>query len=63
MEVIGDPNLSISPQPQGGSPYVGGWVLVQMLSNGVRSAPADGSVAYMSFYMDVGPTPSNNSPH
>lgn len=31
IEVLGDPNMSFSPQPQGGSPNVGGWILVKFL--------------------------------
>lgn len=31
IEVIGDPNLSMGPIPFGGSPNVGGWILVQFL--------------------------------
>lgn len=31
IEVIGDPNLSFGPMPMGGSPNVGGWILVQFL--------------------------------
>lgn len=30
-EVIGDPSLSLSPIPMGGSPNVGGWILVQFI--------------------------------
>lgn len=31
-EVIGDPNLSLGPVPMGGSPNVGGWVMVQFMA-------------------------------
>lgn len=31
-EVIGDPNQSLSPIPMGGSPNVGGWVMVQFMA-------------------------------
>ncbi len=31
MEVIGNPNQSLGPIPMGGSPHVGGWILVQFL--------------------------------
>lgn len=31
IEVIGDPSLSFGPMPVGGSPYVGGWILVRFL--------------------------------
>lgn len=61
IEVIGDPNQTISPVPMGGSPHVGGFVLVQFLaatSAGVTTviptAPAAGTVCAMSFYMEAG---------
>jgi hypothetical protein len=66
VEVIGDPNQSIAPQPQGYSAYPGGWILVQFLaptSSGVTTlvptAPADNSVVGMSFYVDAKFSPSN----
>lgn len=70
IEVVGDPNLSLAPQAQGGSPNVGGWILVQFLgatSSSVTTlipkAPADGSVVGMSFYVDARLSPSNISAH
>ena len=50
VEVIGDPNLSIANSniAQNG----GAWVLVQFLSNGVLTAPANNSVVGMSFFFD-----------
>ncbi len=66
VEVIGDPNQSIAPLPQGGSSHVGGWILVQFLAptsssvtTPVRTAPANNSVVGMSFYVDVRESPSN----
>jgi hypothetical protein len=59
IEVVGDPNTTFAPMPQGGSPNVGAWILVQMLSNGVLSAPVNGSVCGMSFYVDYRFSPSN----
>lgn len=59
VEVIGDPNQSIGPLPQGGSAHEGGWILVQFLSNGGATAPANGSVVGMSFYVDAKQSPSN----
>jgi len=56
LEVIGDPNASMSPIPRGGSPNVGGWVMVQCLSNGVPTAPKDGSVCGMSFVVEAAST-------
>lgn len=66
VEVIGDPNQSIAPQPMGGSPFVGSWILVQFLAatsasvtTKIPKAPVDGSVVYMSFYVDAKFSPSN----
>ena len=66
IEVIGDPNQSIAPQPQGPSAYPGGWILVQMLAptsagvtTAIPTAPADNSVVGMSFYVDAKFSPSN----
>jgi len=65
MEVIGDPNASFAPMPQGGSPFVGSWIMVQMLglpASGqvpVATAPATGSVVGLSFYVDAKFSPSN----
>lgn len=66
VEVIGDPNLSFAPQAQGGSPNVGGWLLVQFLAatsssvtTVIPTAPANGSVCGMSFYVDAKFSPSN----
>lgn len=60
-EVIGDPNLSLGPIPMGGSPNVGGWVMVQFtgatsssVTTPIATAPANGSVAGMSFYLEAG---------
>lgn len=66
IEVIGDPNQSLSPQPQGGSAHVGGWILVQFLAptsssvtTAIPTAPANNSVVGMSFYVDQRFSPSN----
>lgn len=77
VEIIGDVNQSIAPQPMGGSAYPGGWILVQFLAPTIASvattpavtnaffspfiptAPADGSVIGMSFYVDARDAPSN----
>jgi hypothetical protein len=73
VEVIGDPNQSFAPMPQGGSSYPGGWILVQFLaptiSTGayvspmIPTAPANGSVVGMSFYVDAKFSPSNVNAH
>lgn len=69
MEVVGDPNQSIAPQPQGvagyTSPHVGGWILVKLLglpASGQVPAvtkPTDGTTVGMSFYVDAKFSPSN----
>ena len=60
-EVIGDPSLSFNPKPFRGSPNVGGWVLVQFtgatsssVTTPIATAPANGSVCGMSFYVEAG---------
>lgn len=70
LEVIGDPNLSIAPAPQGGTDNVGGWILVQLLAptsssvtTPVATAPTAQSTLGMSFYMDVDLSPSNINSH
>lgn len=50
VEVIGDPNLMISNSAI--DPNAGAKVLVQFLSNGILTAPADGSVCGMTFNFD-----------
>jgi hypothetical protein len=59
LEVVGDPNQSIGPVPMGGSPHVGGWILVQFLAptsssvtTVIPTAPAQNSVVGMSFYLE-----------
>jgi len=60
IEVVGDANQSLNPVPVGGSPNVGGWVMVQFLAptgagvtTPVATAPADGQVVGMSFYVEA----------
>jgi hypothetical protein len=66
IEVIGDPNQSFSPMPQGTSPHVGAWVLIQFLAptsssvtTAIPTAPAAGSTVGLSFYVDQKFSPSN----
>jgi hypothetical protein len=61
MEVIGDANASLGPIPMGGSRNVGGWIMVQFLAPTnsstttlIPTAPADGSIVGMSFYVEAG---------
>lgn len=60
IEVVGDANQTLSPTPRGFSPNVGGWILVQLLAatsssvtTPVATAPADGTVIGMSFYVEA----------
>ncbi len=55
IEVIGDPNASIGPVPLGGSPNVGGWIMVQFLKG---STSAVTSALTMNSYTPAG---TNNS--
>lgn len=66
IEVIGDPNQTFSPSPQGGSAHPGAWILVQFLSatnssttTMIPTAPANNTVVGMSFYVDQRFSPSN----
>ena len=59
LEVIGDPNQTLNRIPMGGSPNVGGLIMVQFLAptsssvtTPVATAPAAGSVVGMSFIVD-----------
>lgn len=61
IEVVGDPNQSIAPIPQGGSPHTGGIILVQFLAptnssttTPIATAPIAGSVVGMSFMVEQG---------
>jgi hypothetical protein len=51
-ETIGDSNLSLGPTPVGGSPNVGGYVLLQCLLAGTVTAPADGTVLSVCLYLN-----------
>lgn len=61
IEVIGDPNVELGPVPQGGSGNSGGWILLQFLSNGVPTAPVDGSVCGLDFYLEFGSKSGGNN--
>lgn len=68
IEVIGDPNLSFGPIPMGGSPNVGGWLLVQFLAatsssvtTEIPTAPADNSTVGMSLYVEQAARVGGNS--
>ncbi len=64
IEIVGDPSLNLAPIPMGGSPNVGGWLLVQFLAPTINTgayvapmlptAPAAGSVVSLSFNVEAG---------
>lgn len=58
IEIVGDPNQTLWPVPQGGSPNVGGWIVLQTLAATdattttlVKTAPATGSVIRLGMYL------------
>lgn len=58
IELVGDPNQSISPIPVGGSPNVGGWLNFAAVgptdadtTTMIAKAPADGTGVGMAFYL------------
>lgn len=51
IEVVGDPNLSLNPIPVGGSPNVGGRILLVCFKNGVITAPTNGTAISLAFYL------------
>ena len=66
VEVVGDPNQSFAPAPQGGTAHPGGWILVQFLAptsssvtTMIPTAPTDGAVVGLNFYVDFKSSPSN----
>lgn len=70
VEVVGDPNTSLSPQPVGGTPHSGGWILVKFMgptnsstTTPIPKAPAAGSIAGMAFWVDAKQSPSNIIAH
>lgn len=63
IEVVGDPNASLSPSPMGGSPHAGGWIMIQFLgptsssvTTQIAVAPAANSVCGLGFYLNVSST-------
>lgn len=60
LNIVGDPNQSLSPIPMGGTGHAGGWVLVQFggpTSAGdttqIAVAPSANSVCGLSFYLEA----------
>jgi hypothetical protein len=60
FEVVGDPSQTLSPIPVGGSPNVGGWIIVKLLglpSSGQIPSPVkpnDNSVIGLTFNVEAG---------
>ena len=54
-QVVGDPNLSFAPIPMGGSPNVGGYVILQFMNDSdTVTAPANGTLVSLSFDVEAG---------
>lgn len=60
ISVVGDPNQTLGPIPLGGSPNVGGFIMVQFLgptsatnTAQIATAPADGSLISLGFYVEA----------
>lgn len=51
IEVLGNPNVSLNPIPVGGSPNVGGYIYLLCLLDATATAPTDGSVLNLAFYL------------
>lgn len=51
VEIGGDPNLTLSPIPQGGTPHVGGFIYSSCFKNTALTAPTNGTSIGMQFYM------------
>jgi hypothetical protein len=51
LEFSGDPSTTLSAIPVGGSPNVGGWILLKSELSGTVTAAAAGSRIYLKFYM------------
>jgi hypothetical protein len=56
IELLGDPNQTLSPVPTGGSPTVGGWLFCNTYLNTTKTAPADGTVVGLQFYLSKSST-------
>jgi hypothetical protein len=61
LSVVGDPNQTLSPVPMGGSPNVGGLIMVQFnaatsssVTTPVATAPVDNSIVGLGFYVEAG---------
>lgn len=51
LEIVGDPNQSLGPIPVGGSPNVGGWILLRCMLSNATATPANGTTIGLSFYL------------
>lgn len=51
IEIAGDPTLMLGPIPVGGSPNVGGWINLSCYLNSTLTAPTDGGIIRLMFYL------------
>lgn len=51
IECVGFPHLILSPTPVGGSPNVGGWAVLNCEKNTALTAPTDGTVIRLTWYL------------
>jgi hypothetical protein len=51
IEFVGSPDLSLGPVPVGGSPNVGGWLVLQCEKGDAVQQPADGTIIRLGFYL------------
>lgn len=51
IEVIGDPNTTLAAVPQGGSPNIGGFMVLACELGTTLTAPADGTAIGLTFYL------------
>ena len=51
LELVGDPNKSLGPIPVGGSPNVGGLIVLNCMLNNVLSTAPDGTIIALQFYL------------
>lgn len=52
IETVGDPNTTIGPIPMGGSPNVGGFIVLACENANALTAPANGTVIGLTFYLN-----------
>jgi hypothetical protein len=58
IEIVGDPNLSIAPDPTKNQGFGAQFILECRDYTGAKAAPADGSVISLAFYLDDSSNPN-----